>query len=292
MSRKSKVTPKLDLVFKKIFSDTKNTDILIDFISTILGINPSSITDIEILDNELKPESLDEKFCRLDIKITINKQTVINIEMQVLNYHNYKERVLFYWAKLFIERLSKNEDYINLKATTAINIINFNLFECENYHSMFKILEENRHELLTDKLRIDFLELRKAKKGRGNMTDKKQMWMDFLNTNAEDDETLDRLSGNSPIMQKAVAVLRKMSADEKELYEIERREKALRDETAARAYEREQGKEEGKKEGEIIGKIKSILNLINNGFPKEQILAASDMDETTFNSLIAEYGLS
>lgn len=288
MSRKAKVTPKLDLVFKKIFSDTKNTDILIDFIATILGINPSSITDIEILDNELPPESLDEKFCRLDIKLTINKHTVINIEMQVLNYHNYKERVVFYWAKVFIEKLSKNEDYINLLPTTSINIINFNLFDCEDYHSTFKILEENRHELLTDKLRIDFLELRKAKKGRGDMTDKKQMWMDFLNTNAEDDETLDRLSNNSPIMQKAVAVLRKMSADEKELYEIERREKALRDEISARAYEREQGKAEG----EIIGKIKSILNLINNGFPKEQVLAASDIDETTFNSLVAEYGLS
>ncbi len=284
MSRKAKVTPKLDLVFKKIFSDTKNTDILIDFIATILGINPSSITDIEILDNELPPESLDEKFCRLDIKLTINKHTVINIEMQVLNYHNYKERVVFYWAKVFIKKLSKNEDYINLLPTTSINIINFNLFDCEDYHSTFKILEENRHELLTDKLRIDFLELRKAKKGRGNMNDKKQMWMDFLNTNAEDDETLDRLSDKSPVMQKAVAVLRKMSADEKELYEIERREKALRDEISARAYEREQG--------EIIGKIKSILSLINNGFPKEQILAASDIDETTFNNLVSEYGLS
>lgn len=32
------------------------------------------------------------------------------------------------------------------------------------------------------------------------MTDKKQMWMDFLNTNAENDETLERLASGSPIM--------------------------------------------------------------------------------------------
>lgn len=32
------------------------------------------------------------------------------------------------------------------------------------------------------------------------MTDKKQMWMDFLNTNAENDETLERLTSGSPIM--------------------------------------------------------------------------------------------
>ena len=69
------------------------------------------------------------------------------------------------------------------------------------------------------------------------MVNKKQMWMDFLNTNAEDDETLDRLATGSSVMQKAVAVLRKMSADEKELYEIEQREKAVRDEISARNYE-------------------------------------------------------
>ena len=81
------------------------------------------------------------------------------------------------------------------------------------------------------------------------MTDKKQMWMDFLNTNAENDETLERLASGSPIMQKAVVVLRKMSADEKELYEIEQREKAVHDEISARAYERQQGIVQGIKQG-------------------------------------------
>lgn len=32
------------------------------------------------------------------------------------------------------------------------------------------------------------------------MTNKKQMWMDFLNTNEEDDEPLERLASGSPIM--------------------------------------------------------------------------------------------
>ncbi len=78
-----------------------------------------------------------------------------------------------------------------------------------------------------------------------SMADKKQMWMDFLNSNAEDDETLDRLAKDSPVMEKAVAVLRRMSADEKELYEIEQRDKALRDEVSARKYERQQGFAQG-----------------------------------------------
>ena len=57
-------------------------------------------------------------------------------------------------------------------------------------------------------------------------------WISY--SNAEDDETLDRLAKDSPVMEKVVAVLRRMSADEKELYEIEQRDKALRDEVSAR----------------------------------------------------------
>ena len=101
MSKKSKVTPKLDLVFKKIFGDVRNTDILADFLATVLGINPSEITDIEILDNEVVPDVLLSKFSRLDLRITINRVTSVNIEIQVLNYGNYKERTLFYWAKMY-----------------------------------------------------------------------------------------------------------------------------------------------------------------------------------------------
>ncbi len=245
MLDKSKVTPKLDLVFKKIFGNVNNTDILTDFLATVLNINSDQITSIEILDNELVPDILINKFSRLDLKLTVNKSCSINIEIQVLNYGNYKERTLFYWAKMFTGELQKNEDYNNLKDTIAINVIDFNLFDCkEEYHSTFKVLEEHRHEILTDKFRIDFLELRKAKKfakERGSMTDKKLMWMDFLNSNAEDDETLERLSSESPVMKKAVAVLRQMSTDEKELYEIEQRDKAVRDELSARNYERQQG---------------------------------------------------
>lgn len=269
MSKKSKVTPKLELVFKKIFGDVRNTDILADFLATVLEINSTEITNIEILDNEVVPDVLISKFSRLDLRITINRTISINIEIQVLNYGNYKERTLFYWAKMYTGELQKKEDYLNLKNAVAINVIDFNLFDCKEYHSTFKIFEEHRQELLTDKFRIDFLELRKAKECKecGSMTDKKQMWMDFLNTNAEDDETLDRLASGSPVMQKAVAVLRQMSVDEKELYEIEQREKAVRDEVSARNYERQQGIAQGVEQGkqELISKMKK------SGMSDEQI---------------------
>ena len=62
-------------------------------------------------------------------------------------------------------------------------------------------------------------------------------------------------------------VLRKMSADEKELYEIEPREKAVRDEVSARNYERQEGIKQGIEQckQDFISKMKK------SGMSDEQI---------------------
>ena len=109
------------------------------------------------------------------------------------------------------------------------------------------------------------------------MATRKQMWMDFLNATSDDDETLSRLSDsttnpvNSQAVGKAVAVLKKMSADEKTLYEIEAREKMLHDEASARSYERNQGCKEGLEEGFKQGTELVIEKLKKKGFTDEQI---------------------
>lgn len=49
--------PKLDLVFKKIFGDVNNTDLLIDFLSSVLDVPVDSIKNVEIIDNEVIPDT-------------------------------------------------------------------------------------------------------------------------------------------------------------------------------------------------------------------------------------------
>lgn len=210
--------PKLDLVFKKIFGDVNNTDLLIDFLSSVLDIPVDSIKNVEIIDNEIIPDTIEKKFSRLDLLLQINNE-YINIEIQVNNYNDFKERTLFYWSRVYSNQLGKSEDYISLKDTITINIIDFNLFDCPECHSSFMIYETNRHEKLTDKLRIDFLELPKAKNNKTNS--KLQEWLDFLNiTNEEGLNMLEKNTTNSNIMHKAIAIVRQMSANEKFLRDI------------------------------------------------------------------------
>lgn len=286
-----KAKPKLDLVFKKIFSDTDNTDLLIDFIATVLGIPSAEIFDVDILDNELPPDILSKKFSRLDLLIKTEKG-YINIEIQVKNYGDFPERSLFYWARTFSKQLNKKNEYSILEPTISINIVDFKLFpDRDKAHSTYKLLETETYSELSDKLRIDFLELPKAKNCKDNHL---QEWLNFLSVTTEEGlHMLETKTTTSEHIRKAIAVVRKMSADEKLLLEIEKREDAIRDEASARAFERAQGKQEGKQEGELLGKAKSVITLINsdNKFTKEQALKMLNMDEKVFDNVVIQNGL-
>ena len=250
--------PKLDLVFKKIFGDINNIDLLTDFLSSVLDVPTDDIQKVEIIDNEIIPDTLEKKFSRLDLLLLVNNEYV-NIEIQVNNYNDYKERTLFYWAKVYTNQLKKGEDYISLQDTIAINIVDFKLFDCSECHSSFMIYETHRHEKLTDKLRIDFLELPKAKTTKTNA--RLQEWLDFLNVTTEEGlKMLEQNTVNPKVIHKAVAVVRQMSADEKLLYAIQKREETLMNERSALNSAKRQGIEQGIKQG--------IKQGIEQGFKK------------------------
>lgn len=261
--------PKLDLVFKKIFGDVNNTDLLIDFLASVLDFQIDSIKKVEIIDNEIIPNTIEKKFSRLDLLLQINDK-YINIEIQINNYNDFKERTLFYWSKVYSNQLGQSEDYISLKDTITINIIDFKLFDCLEYHSSFMIYETTRHEKLTNKLRIDFLELPKAKKHK--MNTKLQEWLDFLNITSEEGlNMLEQTTTNPNIMHKAIAVVRQMSADEKLLRDIQKREETIMNEHSALNSAKKQGIQEGILKGELKKEQELIIKLKKKGFTDEQI---------------------
>ncbi len=71
------------------------------------------------------------------------------------------ERILYYWAREFSSALPTGQGYSTLPRTIVIRIIDFLLFEYEEYHSFFQSLEVTRHTLLSDKIGFHFFELPK-----------------------------------------------------------------------------------------------------------------------------------
>ena len=241
---------KLDIIFKRVFGNEKNTEIIAGFISDMLDIPREKITKVVIKNVELPPEEIDQKFSRLDLNLYVDGRK-INIEMQINKESAYKERTLFYWAKLYSDDLDSGEDYSALSQTICVNIINFNLFDCENYHSHFMLKEKERDEVMTDKLAIHFFELKKVGKYKRNK--RMEDWLTLINAETEGDLMALQQNTSIPEIQKTIVILREMSADEKIREEARRREKRLHDEATALNHARKEGIEEGIEKGRVEG---------------------------------------
>lgn len=251
---------KLDVIFKRVFGNEKNEKIIAAFISDLLEIPRKSIKKIYINNVELTPKYLEQKFSRLDLKMDVDGR-IINIELQVNKESFFKERTLFYWSKLYSEELLAGDEYTELKQTICINIINFNLFECEDYHSNFKILESERKELLTDKFAIHFFELKKVGKYKKNK--RMEDWLNLINAETEGDLMAIQQSTTIPEVQDTIVMLRHLSADQQVRQEAYYREKLLHDEASALGSAKREGEE--KKEAEII------IRMYKKGKSPEQI---------------------
>ncbi|MDE5769131.1 MAG: Rpn family recombination-promoting nuclease/putative transposase [Oscillospiraceae bacterium] len=267
MDRNAKIVKlKLDIIFKRVFGDARNDEIIKAFIEDLLEMKRGTIEEIIIENVELPPGELDKKFSRLDLKMKVNNQTV-NIELQVKPENDFGDRTLFYWAKIFTEELGSGEEYGDLRKTICINIINFNPFSCKEYHSHFQVLEKNRHEVLSDKFDIHFFELRKIKKAPQNKP--MEDWLNLINAETEgelmDIETTTQIQE----VKSAIVVLRELNADDKVRQEAYYREKRLHDEATALGYARREGEvaglKKGKAEGIVEGTINTLIDLVKKG---------------------------
>jgi len=264
-------TFKNDTLFKMLFVQYPN--LLKQLVSELLGIRLESIGNFTIINPEMPPESLGEKFCRLDINMTVDGQRV-DLEIQVKNEGDYPERVLYYWARDYSTALPEAGDYFDLPRTVIISIINFNLFDCTDFHSEFKPLEIKRHEILTDKMSLHFYELQKIPLtiNRENML---LLWLSLFK--AETEEELAKLEASeAPIMKEAINAYNKITVT-KEFQEMERlRSIARHNEASALRHARSEGRTEGRAEGKAEGRAESTLfiakNAINMNIKTEDIM--------------------
>lgn len=264
---------KLDIVFKRMFGNVKNEDVIKSFIADLLEIPLESIRRIYINNVELAPEYLNQKFSRLDLKLDVDGKTV-NIEMQVNREPDFKERTLFYWSKLYSEELKEGDEYAELKQTICINIINFNIFDCTDYHSHFKITEKDRHEVLSEKFGIHFFELKKVKNAKKNKP--MEDWLNLIDAETEGDLMAIQQTTVNPEVKKAIVMLKQLSADEQLRQEAYYREKRLHDEASALGYARREGIAEGMVKGIAQGKAEGRAE----GRAEERALLEKKMRES------------
>ena len=130
-----------DYVFKKIFGQEENKSALIDFLEGILEIE---IQNIEINNPEIAKDFYDSKYGILDLKVTLDKKIIINVEMQVQNQYNMEQRSTYYMSGTYATQLKEGEGYENCKKVIAINILNYKYYKRNSYHSIARMKFEKK----------------------------------------------------------------------------------------------------------------------------------------------------
>jgi len=214
--KKLEYTFKNDALFKMLF--VKHPGLLKQLVSELLNIPLNSIERFEITNPEMPPEAMGRKFCRLDINMIVNCKRV-NLEIQVKDRGDFPERVMFHWAKMYSSELKKSGRYIDLPHTVIISIINFNRFDCTEFHSEFRPLETTRRELMSEKMCFHFFELKKVPRDitADNML---LLWLSLFK--AETQEEIDKIkSMEVPVMEEAINAYNEIAVSP-ELRELER----------------------------------------------------------------------
>ncbi len=264
--RKLKYTFKTDTLFKMLF--VKHPDLLKKLVAALLGIPLESIEQFIIRNEEIAPENLGDKFCRLDINMVVNGQ-LVDLEVQISDEGDYPERVMLYWAREFSSALPAGQGYSMLPRTIIISIIDFTLFDCTEFHSFFQPLEVTRHTLLSDKMGFHFFELKKLPK---EVTEDNALllWLSLFNANTEEDlEKIKKME--VPTMNQAINAYYAITASS-EFREIERlREKARHDEAQALYHVKQEGKQEGRLEGISERNIEIAQKLLKRNRPIDEI---------------------
>jgi len=147
-----------DYMFRSLCQ--KSNKALKGLISALLHIPLEQICSVEITNPIVIGEICSDKEFRLDVRVELNGNAIINIEMQVANLHDWPERSISYLCRIF-NNLSHGEQYINVKPAVHISILDFTLFpESPSFYSCNKLMDKKNYHIYSDKFALNVLDLK------------------------------------------------------------------------------------------------------------------------------------
>ena len=272
-----KVKPLNDFIFKKVFGEKGNEDILISFINAVLKrTKKEPIVEVEIIENkQLTKELILDKTGIIDVRAKTSKGENIDIEVQLTDQGNMDKRTLFYWGKMYLENIKQGQDYTSLEKVITINILDFEFLGTESYQSSFHLWEDiEKDYMLTDVVEIHFLELPKFrnKKNKDYRENDVERWLMFLEKDISE-TTLKELMSLDTAIEKAEQKIEYLSSDEEAMRIYYERERSLH-ERANMISSAEERKA-----------VEIAKNLLNMKIPLEQIVLATGLTEEEINKI-------
>lgn len=149
-----------------------NEKVLRGLIGALLHLRQEEIKTATIENPIVLGEAVHSKDFILDIRILLNNDRVLNLEVQVLDTGNWTDRSLLYLCRCF-DRLQKGQPYEAVLPAIHIGILDFTLFKDDpEFYATNKIMNVKSHKIFNDKFTLNVLSLEQIERA----TDEDKTW--------------------------------------------------------------------------------------------------------------------
>ena len=146
-----------DYMFRAILQ--KDKQVLKALIAALLHLEKENIHDVVITNPIELGAAISDKDFILDIRVNLNHEQLIDLEMQMSNEYNWPERSISYAARSF-DQLNSGEEYKEVLPVHSIGFLNFTLFHDQpEFFATYELWNKKTGHLYSSKFAIHVLDL-------------------------------------------------------------------------------------------------------------------------------------
>ena len=242
-----------DLIFHIIMQRCRKA--LIDLISAFLDLPPEEIRDCQVENPIIYSEAIDYKKIALDVRVTLNNEMSLDLEVQGKDQAFWIKRSLYYWGKTY-SSLMQGDNYNLLRPAYHLSVLDFALFkDSPEFYSEYVIMNAKTYKPYTDLLSIRVMNLKNMDKAKDTPQEQKLLkWAKLFKAQSYE-EFIEHSKGEEALEE--MGILLAESLEDKKLREqAEAYELYLLEYNSDMADAREQGLAEGEAKGKAEGEAK------------------------------------
>ena len=279
-----------DLAFTSIFNKEENIIILENFISTYLEIPLKEVKgNLKLLNRNLKKKNKKESKKEVDLLLNY-KGKKINIELSNKVSMGVIDRNVVYVCNVHSRQLEKGDkNYKKINETIQINLNNFRCNEeiVESYY-----LRNKKGKILTKKIRIDMVDMVKAKEMCYTKNETKiARWCKLLTSKKEEEIRMiigdDLMEKESK--EKLLEEMNEFSEDEENIFLYTALPRSEMEQNTYIYEAREEGYNDGFKKGIKEGrnnvKKEMVINMLKKNIDIDTISEISGITKDEINSI-------
>lgn len=215
-----KYSLKSDLIFHYVMQRSKAA--LLGLVCALKGIHPDEVKDL-IVQNPIDLNSMGKETV-MDLKLIMNNDEILNIELQVYTDKYWIQRSILYLCRAY-DSIGEGDDYSELKPTTHFCITDQDLFpDYPEFYSEYLLLNTKNHHPYTKKFGIKVLSLIHTDKAtKEDISNNLIYWAELFKATTWED--FKKLAAGNPAIEEVGNMILELNTDNqaKEILEGQRR---------------------------------------------------------------------